>query len=505
LSSSLHAPPPPPISTTARLAARVFCAFLAASVLFSVSLTRNWGITQDTPLIHYVVFLMAHGFAPYRDIVEMNMPGSYMTEWAVMHILGPGDLAWRCFDLILMAVAAIAAWRILRPAGKFPAFVAAATITLYHLGGGRSDVGQRDYTMAVLLLLGCAFLLDALRRTRPWLFAPFAACVGWAAAIKPTVVPFAFLVLVVAVLSLRMRRLRLAPYLLWAFLGALVPTLLVAGFLSHYHAWPAFLDLLRNLAPYHRGNGNLPLRQLILRWLPWTYYPLALALLVLAFLMRSVRVLDNALLAAFFLFGVACYIYQGKGWNYHASTAMLFLIVLAAALSAASSRSVIAAALLAFAVFLPAAYTPIQIWRHGRVPDFAYQASLGNNLNALESPSSSGPALSGKIQCLDWNAGCIDVLYRQHIVQSTGFIYDFYLFPAHPAPVTAALQARFLAAMQSNPPRVIVLTNHDWPAMQGFAKLDRWPAFELWLNQHYTLATEQWPTARAYRIYLLNK
>ncbi len=514
----------------ARHIVSALCTILAFSVAVSLVLSRHWGIAQDTPLIHYVVFLMDHGFAPYRDIIEMNMPGSYMTEWAVIHSLGGGDIAWRIFDLFLMLAAAVAAFKILQPGGVRPhdrwvAFVGAATITLYHLAGGRSDVGQRDYTMAVFLLAGCAFLLGALNLRRAWLMAPFAACMGWAAAIKPTVVPFAFLVLLIAVVVLRKRSLPLATYLLWTLLGALLPTLLVAAFLSHYHAWPAFIDLLRNLAPYHRGNGNLPLHRLILRWLPWTYDLLAVSVVVLALLVKPVRELENLLLLAFFVFGVACYVYQGKGWNYHASTAMLFLILLAAALAASSTRPTIAAVLLSCSLIIPAVYTPVQIWRHGRVGDFVFQNALAADLQSdLQSDLQAGPdgrSLSHHIQCLDWNAGCLDVLYRKQLVQSTGFIYDFYLFPAHPAPVTAALQQRFLAAMQADPPRVIVLTDHDWPTMQGFAKLDRWPAFSQWLNKHYAADRERrliidhpaknWllgdspalPTTRAYRIYLL--
>ncbi len=55
----------------------------------------------DAALMHYVVFLMDRGAAPYRDLSEINLPGSYFVEWAVVHIAGGGELAWRCFDLFL--------------------------------------------------------------------------------------------------------------------------------------------------------------------------------------------------------------------------------------------------------------------------------------------------------------------------------------------------------------------------------------------------------------------
>ena len=64
---------------TSEAAARLrpgLIAALALSVGACVFFSRGWGIGQDSRLMHYVVFLMRHGFAPYRDIVDMNMPGT---------------------------------------------------------------------------------------------------------------------------------------------------------------------------------------------------------------------------------------------------------------------------------------------------------------------------------------------------------------------------------------------------------------------------------------------
>ena len=54
----------------------------------------RWPLLGDAPLMHYVVFLMQHGMAPYRDIVDLNQPGTYAVGAAVMWF-GKGALAWR--------------------------------------------------------------------------------------------------------------------------------------------------------------------------------------------------------------------------------------------------------------------------------------------------------------------------------------------------------------------------------------------------------------------------
>src|SRR5580704_10601645 len=81
------------------------CTLTVSTVLF-VLWSRHWPLVGDASLIHYIAFLIEHGKAPYRDLHEMSMPGSYLIEMAAMKVFGEGAVAWRCFDLLLLAVAA---------------------------------------------------------------------------------------------------------------------------------------------------------------------------------------------------------------------------------------------------------------------------------------------------------------------------------------------------------------------------------------------------------------
>ena len=162
---------------------------------------------------------------------------------------------------------------------------------------------------------------------------------------------------------------------------------------------------------------------------------------------------------------------------------------------------------LALAILVPSVYLPVTLARHIQRDNDPVRNLMISDIQNLNDGS-----LSGHVQCLDWNSGCIGALYNLRLLPSTGFIYDFYLFPSKPAPITAELQSRFLAQVESAPPRMIILTSHDWPTLaQGFEKLDRWPAFHSWLDANYRLATERHhpdiingkPFDRAYRIYVL--
>jgi hypothetical protein len=104
--------------------------------------------------------------------------------------------------------------------------------------------------------------------------------------------------------------------------------------------------------------------------------------------------------------------------------------------------------------------------------------------------------------------GCINVLYRMKLMQSTGFIYDYYLFPKQTNAVTAALQARFLQEITSKPPEVIVFSSHTWPGdTYSYQQIERWPAFRDLLQRRYRVVRElpQQRGSAGYRIYRLDR
>src|ERR1700733_12158037 len=117
--------------------------FLFACTLTFCIRTMNWPLVGDASLIHYVAFLIDHGFKPYRDILDLNMPGSYLIDWMVIHILGAGALGSRLYDLLLLLFAGLAmsviAWR----RSRFAALYAACLFALFHGRDGMMQVGQR--------------------------------------------------------------------------------------------------------------------------------------------------------------------------------------------------------------------------------------------------------------------------------------------------------------------------------------------------------------------------
>ncbi len=141
-------------------------------------------------------------------------------------------------------------------------------------------------------------------------------------------------------------------------------------------------------------------------------------------------------------------------------------------------------------------FAPISVWRaaHYQSPDAAFQAQLSSDLRLVDTQDHLGP-LSGKLQCLDTIAGCIDTLERLQLVQASGQMYDEFLFQPPDGEAIRNSRSSFAQEVQAKPPLVFIVTASLFPSGPGgYGELAQWPAFDEWLNQHYAIALERTPT-----------
>ena len=203
--------------------------------------------------------------------------------------------------------------------------------------------------------------------------------------------------------------------------------------------------------------------------------------------------------------GVSLYLIQDKGWPYHRYTEMAFLALWAAlACARALGRGLIGKV---------GGFTGLTLCALLGM-GLAWRASIATyparNLPVLERDLQrlGGPALSGKVQCLDMvMGGCITALYRLKLVSATGVIGDAGLFPKHPSAVTDRYQKQFARVMAERPPEVIVISSFSWPAIATPTTSSRnWPAFAAALDAHYRLEHEVGTTTDGvgYRLYVRN-
>lgn len=467
-------------------------AILIACAVFFAATTWHWPLAGDASLMHYVAFLTDHGMRPYRDIAEINMPGAFLVDDGVMHTLGGGSMAWRVFDLLLIGVGAAAMAAMARDwlAGIF----AGVLLGLIHGRDGVFDLGQRDFVVAVLVLVGFAALFRATRGGSAQWMVVFGLCSGLAATIKPTYLLMAPSILVALVIWLRRRDVRWRVPVGWGTVGFLAPLLTVVLWLWRMRALGAFVRINRTLVVYHAGLAHRPFGYLLLHSIaPLMPLVMVWLVVVLALERKGWWNWERAALVVGMAVGLVSYLMQAKGYPYQRYPLLAFLLlVIAMDLMAATRRAGPARWLawvgIAFGVLWLA---PVSAWAASRYEgrNLEFQHALVADLDRL-----GGQRLNGEVQCIDTTGGCYGALYQARLVQSSGWMYDEFLFGPERNGVVAASRQQFRQGFEARPPRVVVVVDGLFPAgPPGFGKLALWPELQSALERDYGVADEVRP------------
>ena len=301
---------------------------LLASAGYFFALSLHWPLMADSPIMHYVVFLMHHGLEPYRSITDNNMPGSYLTEIGAMSLFGTGDLGWRLYDFFLLIAMTLAMMAIARRQDWLAGLYGGGIFLLLHGSEGPSYAVEREQVITAFLMVGYLLLFEAVRRQKPLLLLPFGFVAGMACSIKPTFSPFVLALLLFALLVLARRRIAVLRYALWGISGLALALLLNIAFLLKHHALQDFWFVTRNITPAYVSLAHPGLHTMLAGLIPRTLLILLLGGIVAAAINRGWNWERWALLLGV-VFGMASYFLQQKGFNHHRYTyeaILLFLI-----------------------------------------------------------------------------------------------------------------------------------------------------------------------------------
>ena len=482
---------------------------LAASAALALYLGwRSWGwpLVHDAPLMHYVAWLIAQGAVPYRDVFDMNMPGVYLLHLGVISLVGEGDRAWRVFDLAWLALTAAALFGFSRRMGDVWSGLGAALLfVLYHLSGGAWRAGQRDFLLALFLVLaawGVARAWETGGARAPLIWSGLAAGAG--VMLKPHAALFWIACAAVVALGSRPSSM-IRALALWCAAGLAVPVL-VMGWLAWRGGAGAFAAILTGyVLPLYSRVGRVSvwegLRGHVFGWQIWTCL-IALGLLGFARRLPEPYGIRRWLALLGAVYGFLHFAVQGKGWEYHLYPFAAFACALASIPLAARakptapsrwlgtpalSRGLTLAVLVLAVVFLgakgvDAADAPWIADKERRV------ASLVRDLVPL--------AGAGPVQVMDVTGGGVHALLRLHLREPTRFLYDFHFFHDEADARIRALRNEFARDLERGHPTAIVVFEDTW-RRPGYDRLDDFPGVTALLARDYTLAVD----GDGYRIY----
>ena len=478
-------------------------------VLFSLKLIMqsiHWPRVHDGSVIAYMVYLMDHGFTPYKDIIEVQFPGSLLIYWIEVHLFGPSQIAFRFFDLCAMGAACLAMLLVSRKSGYwFAGVFSSALLVWLHLGGATSvwEVAQRDFFVACLTLCAAAFLIAAVRRASAGFMFGFGCCVALSTSVKPTSILY-LLLLLLAGRELRKRQESLLQYALYCVGGLALAAAIVLTFLLKEHALQAFFVLSRKILPVYTGLSQLSylamarhLRQaapflVVAGWLAW----------------RQPEIrrdwVQQILLSSCFL-GALTYFIQHKGFFYHRTLFFYFVFwwgayVLVATMKRASRYQMVAAV-----VLLLSCITAYPLLTQKADDSQSLILHLQNDLERLNVGKGDGT-----VQCMDTSMGCLEALLRMNVTMSTGYVSDYYFFLPEKTSFLNGMRNDFLSQMYAKEPRVLVITNDQWPTLddKGYEQLQSWSGLQQMLQQRYRLETQvdtKENSGAGYRIYVRRK
>jgi hypothetical protein len=399
--------------------------------------------------------------------------------------VGSGDLGWRVFDLAWLAMSVGLVGALVWPWGRGAAVGAALMFALYHLAAGAWQAGQRDFLLCAFLLagaLGVARWLESERGPRARVaLASGGLALGAALTIKPHVVLLTVaLGVLVLVGAWRAGGVRAALAVFIA--GVMIAPAAALSWLAAAGALPAWWAIVVDyLVPLYSRLG---------RGAGWAIYrPEVWLALGAGVLISAASALvgrrfgaHHAVAALGVLYGVAHFVGQGKGWEYHLYPLAAFAIVMLFAEVApalARLRSPAALALLALVLLTgallaaKAARTSPAGWERDKA---ARAAALAGELAARLGPGET-------VQVLDTTGGGIHALLRLRVREPTRFVYDFHFFHDTEQPAIRALREELVRGLGARPPRLIVMFETGWPA-GGYERLDSFAALRERLAGH---------------------
>jgi hypothetical protein len=481
----------------------------ATVAIYYVHCSVHWQMTVDSPIMHYVNFLMDHGYKPYSDITDNNMPGAYYTEAWAMHLFGGGDLAWRIYDFFLTVVLTGALVVIARPYDWVAGVFASGLFLTIHAAEGTDYSVEREQVIVVLLAVGFAALFTATRRRIPALTVLLGLTCGLAISIKPTFLPLPLALLALMAFVLHRRGIAWLPYVAWALLGLATIAALDLEFLLQHHSMTSFLFVLRTITPAYASLERFGVVHLLGLVLPKYLWELVLLVVVTGLARRGRHgawTWEQWALAMGATFGLISYFVQGKGFAHHRYTylVMLFLLMGIEVFAALHDRGwpfLWATASLIFLMLVIAPYFTRELHRRGNG-----QAVMANAMEADLAHLGGAATLQDKVQCFDMVDGCLNALYHLQIVENTGFTGDMLLFTREQTVATRYYRNLYWQLARKDPPTLLLVSNLVLLEPSTFNKLENWPQFNLYLQQNFSEVEERSfpPQSDAYRIYIRN-
>lgn len=509
--------------------------FLGALLVVAAVASLRWRIQHDSPILLYTTFLMdKFGCIPYRDIFDMNLPGTYLAYYWMGQLSGYTDIGMRIMDLSILIAMLSLTWLWMREFGRTVAWCGSILWGLVYLAFGPSMSLQREY---LLLLPIIAAVCLHTRMDRRHVLAKNLA-IGFLFGIAAIMKPHAAIGLPVLVLfdlaagygrgtaaSDGKRRLRagdtsITQILLPAALGFLVPIAGTLLYLWHAGALASFIDIARNYLPLygsltgahetisgpHRAKYILDKYRELGGLAFWTVPAIIGAYVALYESILKGRQLQQIKLMIALTICYSIYpIFSGQFWQYHWLPYLYFLLQLCALClieqpqGAPSGKRIFPVIVLAAVIALA---MPIRIISdvkksvtgHLEIPVNGRVDEIATYLEANLKPGDT-------VQPLDWTGGAVHAMLIARARIATRFIYDVQFYHHVSYDYVKKLRIEFISDLEKAKPTYVVdvVDEVGKPWVRGADTTREFKELQSFLDANYQVGLEK-PDYIIYRL-----
>ncbi|QYK50416.1 MAG: hypothetical protein KF701_08445 [Anaerolineales bacterium] len=485
---------------------------LTIYVIVLAGSSLQWRMLHDSPIVMYISLMIdKFGYVPYRDLLDVNLPGTYLIYALVGRASGYTDLGFRIADLLYLAAIAALTWVWMRDFGKKVAWAGALFGVMLYLSYGQVMSFQREFLILLPLLgaLVAAVRVPDRHFTGKYLLIGF--LFGFAATIKPqAALAMPFLLAFQAWELWRgegLERKRFLQMGVATAVGFAIPIGITVIYLWKAGALPSFIEMAQNWWPLNLYittittdlqivTGPVFRKYLLSGYVTGIFTLWLVPMFIGVWFALTSQVSASTKRRVWLLICLAwCYsiytLLAAKFFPYHWFIYMYFVAQIAALCFVEQPQPArwwkSLAPLVVLWLLVPVLLRPptefvskLLGWEmpaphNGRVDEIA--AFLQTNLQEGET-----------VQPLDWTGGSVHAMLIAKAPIATPVVYDVIFYQNISSPYIQSWRQRFMGLLEAAPPQFIIQIETNKPWITGEDTTREFPALHAFMEAGYTIA-----------------
>jgi hypothetical protein len=476
--------------------------------LFTVNaiLSLRWRFQLDSPILLYMTWLMDRfGYVPYRDLFDMNMPGTYAFNYLIGRMSGYSDLGVRLVDLAILGVTLVISWHWMKTFGSKVALCGSVLWGLCYLQLGSTASIQREYLILFPVLAAVSIAGNITGDNSVQKSSAIGFLFGVAAVMKPhAAIALPFLLLFQH--GDRKRSDFLFRIVLPSTIGFFLPIVTSLLYLWYKGALTPFLDISLNYWPLyiHLSGEHQTLYGIErLRYLwnefhnfgGFSLWLVPSTIGAYASVYRSTLTSSQKRQVKMLVFLAVCYglypLIAGQFWGYHWLLFLYFVVQLSALCmvdlapqTGQSERVALVAILLIYVVLLTRVPEGLVSDIQGHKPPPIKNGRVDRIADFLSTHLQPGD----RVQPLDWTGGAVHAMLISKAQLATPFVYDFHFYHDISNAYIQNLRQKFILGLQQSQARFVVqVVGDDKPWVHGKDTTREFEELQTLLDKNYAV------------------